>query len=55
MASWVWAFTYSIKEKENLITYVNNQEEHHKNASFRDEYIKLLNEHGVAFDERYLF
>ena len=49
------AFTYSIKEKENLITYVNNQEEHHKNASFRDEYIKMLNEHGVEFDERYLF
>jgi putative transposase len=49
------AFTYSIKEKQNLIAYVNNQEEHHKKTSFREEYIRLLNEHGVEFDERYLF
>ena len=49
------AFTYSIKEKGKLITYVNNQEEHHKRITFRDEYIDLLNEHGVKFDEKYLF
>jgi putative transposase len=49
------AFTYSIKEKEKLIAYVNNQEEHHKRITFREEYIELLNEHGVEFDERYLF
>lgn len=49
------AFTYSIKEKENLIKYVMNQEEHHKKESFRDEYIRLLQEHGIAFDEKYLF
>ena len=49
------AFTYSIKEKEKLIAYVNNQEEHHKRITYREEYIELLNEHGVEFDERYLF
>ena len=32
------AFTYSIKEKKNLIAYVKNQEEHHKKISFKDEY-----------------
>jgi putative transposase len=49
------AFTYSIKEKNNLIAYVKNQEEHHKKISYKDEYIKLLNEHEVEFDEKYLF
>lgn len=48
------AFTYSIKEKDRLIEYVKNQEEHHKIKSFRDEYIELLNEHGITFDEKYL-
>ena len=49
------AFTYSIKEKDVLINYVKNQEEHHKKVSFKDEYISLLKEHGIEFDEKYLF
>jgi len=48
------AFTYSIKEKDKLIEYVKNQEEHHKEISFRDEFIQLLNEHKIEFDEKYL-
>ncbi len=49
------AFTYSISAKDNLIEYVKNQKEHHKKISFRDEYISLLKEHGMGFDENYLF
>lgn len=48
------AFTYSIKEKDRLIEYVKNQEEHHKIKAFKDEFIELLNEHGIEFDEKYL-
>jgi hypothetical protein len=33
---------------------VKNQEEHHKTKSFTEEYIDLLNEHGIEFDEKYL-
>ena len=46
--------TYSIKEKDRLIEYVKNQEEHHKTKTFREEYIELLKEHGIEFDEKYL-
>lgn len=48
------AFTYSIKEKEQLIAYVKNQEEHHKKKTFKEEYIELLHEHGIEFNEKYL-
>jgi REP element-mobilizing transposase RayT len=48
------AFTYSISAKDNLIEYVKNQKEHHKKVSFREEYITLLREHGIEFDEKYL-
>ena len=41
------AFTYSVKEKNSLIEYVKNQEEHHKTITFRDEYIELLKEHEI--------
>ena len=49
------AFTYSHSSKDELIEYVKNQAEHHKTISFKDEYIKLLNENGIEFDEKYLF
>lgn len=48
------AFTYTIKEKDRLIRYVQNQEEHHKNMTFKEELRKLLKEHDVEFDEKYL-
>ncbi len=48
------AFTYSIHAKNNLIEYVKNQEEHHRRKTFREEFIKLLEEHEIEFDEKYL-
>lgn len=49
------AFTYDLSAKENLIAYVKNQKEHHKKIDYRDEYWYLLLEHGIKFDEKYLF
>lgn len=48
------AFTLSIREKDIIVKYVMNQQEHHKKESFREEFIRLLKENGVAFDEKYL-
>lgn len=48
------AFTYSIKDKNNLINYIKKQEEHHKNKTFKEEFIELLDEHGIEFEEKYL-
>jgi len=47
-------FTYSIKDKDKLIEYVKNQEEHHATKSYLQELIELLKEHGIEYDERYL-
>ena len=48
------AFTHSIGEKERLIEYVKNQQEHHKRESFVDELRRLLAEAKIEFDEKYL-
>jgi REP element-mobilizing transposase RayT len=48
------AFTYSFNAKDSLIEYVKGQEKHHHTKSFREEFIELLEEHGVTFDEKYL-
>lgn len=49
------AFTYSEREKEMIINYIENQKEHHQNVSFEAEYKDLLKSHGVEFDEKYLW
>ena len=46
------AFTYSIKEKDMVISYVKNQKEHHKTETFYDEFRRLLTENGIEFDEK---
>lgn len=48
------AFSYNIKEKEKLINYIKNQEAHHQKIDFRNEYMELLKENEIVFDERYL-
>jgi REP element-mobilizing transposase RayT len=48
-------FTYHISSKSNLIRYVENQREHHKIITFKDELVELLKEHSVNYNEDYLF
>ena len=48
------AFTHSYRDKNTLIEYVKNQEEHHRTKTYREELIELFREHGIEFDEKYL-
>jgi len=41
------AFTYSTKERPNIIDYIINQKVHHHRTSFREEYEDLLREFGL--------
>ena len=48
------AFTHSFVEKDRLIAYVKNQQEHHQTESFIDEFRRLLDEAGIKYDPKYL-
>ncbi len=48
------AFTSHISSKANLIRYVENQREHHKIYSFKEELTHLLKEHSVDYIDDYL-
>jgi hypothetical protein len=48
------AFTYAIDSRYNLIRYVQNQEAHHRKATFVDELKQLLKQHEITYDEKYL-
>jgi REP element-mobilizing transposase RayT len=49
------AFTYSAEARRNLIRYVMNQEAHHARKNFKKEYVQLLREQEVEFEEGRLF
>ena len=49
------AFTNSRSQRDNVIKYILNQEEHHAKCSFRDEYLDLLEKYGVEYNKNYLF
>jgi len=45
------AFTHSFQEKDRIIEYIKAQETHHHARTFREEFVDLLCEAGVEFDE----
>ena len=47
-------FTCSLSEKDRLIEYIRNQEEHHRDRTFKEELELLLIRHEVDFDPRYI-
>ena len=50
------ALTCSESVKDSIIEYIRYQKDHHKRTSFRDEYLKLLQENGIAgVESKYLF
>ncbi|MGE5429511.1 MAG: hypothetical protein ACM3QX_00445 [Syntrophomonadaceae bacterium] len=47
-------FSYSRSHISQVISYIQNQEEHHRNKSFKEEYIKILKDFGVEYESKYL-
>jgi hypothetical protein len=48
-------FSYSRSHLDSVVKYILNQKEHHKNSSFKREYLSLLKKFDVEHDERYVF
>lgn len=49
------AFTYGHSQLTNIIKYIENQEEHHKTRTFKDEYIAFLKLFNIDFKNEYVF
>ena len=49
------AFSFSKSQRHVVIKYIMNQEEHQRNKTFKEEYIKMLNDFEVAYEDKYLF
>jgi len=49
------AFSYSRSQLDAVIRYIQNQQEHNRRTTFREEYLELLQRFNVPHDERYTF
>ena len=49
------AFSYSKSQRNNVIKYIMNQETHHKQKSFKEEYLEMLLKNEIKFEDKYMF
>jgi putative transposase len=49
------AFSVSQSNLEEVIKYIDRQDEHHKRITFQDEYRAFLKAYGVVYNERYVW
>jgi len=48
-------FSIGWSQLEELIRYIDRQEQHHRTQTFEQEYRELLRKYHVEFDERYVW
>jgi len=49
------AFTHSRSQVDGVVKYILNQEKHHREESFKEEYLEILKKNDVKSDVNYLF
>ena len=49
------AFSYSHSQLDTIVSYIQNQEKHHKKKSFKEEYTEFLKKFNIRYDDKYLF
>ncbi len=48
-------FSVSQSKVDVVKRYIENQKEHHKTETFKDEYIRFLKKHEIEYNEEYLW
>lgn len=48
-------FAYSRSHRDAVIKYIINQEQHHQQNTFREEYLGILKSFEISYDEQYIF
>ncbi len=49
------AFAVSESVKPEVMRYIQNQKEHHRKITFREELLLFLDRHGVEYDTKYIW
>ena len=49
------AFSVARSGVENLVRYIDHQEEHHRKRTFQEEYLDFLTKYEIPYDPRYVW
>jgi len=49
------AFTNSHSQKDQVIKYILDQQNHHRKVTFRVEYLEMLRKNDIKFEDNYVF
>jgi putative transposase len=49
------AFSNSHSQIDAVVKYILNQKIHHAKTSFKEEYLKILKDNNIEYDEKYIF
>lgn len=49
------AFSLRDNNAETVINYIKNQHKHHSKKTYKEEFIQLLKDENIDYDERYLW
>jgi putative transposase len=55
MTGGIWDIFNRKIQVPGIVKYIEEQQEHHKKVSFREEYLEFLKENDIEFDKRYIF
>lgn len=48
-------FSYGQSQIDRVCKYIQNQEQHHRGKTFKEEYCQFLERFNIPFEEKYLF
>jgi putative transposase len=49
------AFSNSRSQIDSVVKYIMNQKQHHSKKTFKEEYLDILKDYAVDYDEKYIF
>src|SRR6201996_9414545 len=49
------AFSNSRSQIDSVVKYIMNQKQHHSKKTFKEEYLDILKDYAVEYDEKYIF
>jgi putative transposase len=49
------AFSVSKSQTPGVLKYIHDQEHHHRQLTFKEEFIGFLRKHDIEYDERYIW
>ena len=49
------AFSIGVSGIDNTISYIQNQDEHHRTRTFQEEFLAFLKKHEIEYDKQYIW